>query len=294
MILVDYSSISMSSVMVRIHEFEDNIDLIRHQIYNMIRQYNLEYRDKYGEMVLCMDSKNNWRKDIFPHYKANRKKSRDESSHNWKAIFAVMDEVREELINYGTFRCVRVDKCEADDIIGVICEKQITPGPILIISPDKDFVQLQKYPNVKQFSNIQKKWIEPEVSALYDLELKVLKGDTGDGVPNVLSDDDCLITEGVRQSKLTADKIEKLMKDPEALGTTTARRVIRNRMMIDLSRTPDPLKEEILTHFSAKAKGSINGLMTLFTKHKMKMMMESLQDFEVKRDESPLAGFLSK
>lgn len=272
----------MSSVMVRINEFQENIDLIRHQIYNTIRMFNVEHREKYGELILCMDSKNNWRRDMFPQYKAARRKNRQESVHDWKAIYAVMDEVREELINYGPYKCIRVEKCEADDVIGTICEKHMSPEPILIISPDKDFVQLQRFPNVKQYSNIQKKWVAPEVSALYDLELKVLKGDTGDGVPNVLSDDDCLITEGVRQGKLTADKIEKLMKDPEALGTTTARRVIRNRMLIDLSRTPDPLKEEILIQFGQKAKGSINGLMTIFTKHKMKMMMESLQDFQLK------------
>ena len=272
----------MSSIMVRISEFNENIDLIRHQIYNTIRMYNVEYREKYGELILCMDAKDNWRREVFPQYKAGRRKNREESVHDWKAIFKVMDEVREELINYGPFKTVRVDRCEADDVIGTICEKNMSPEPILIISPDRDFVQLQKFPNVKQYSNIQKKWVEPEVSAIYDLELKVLKGDTGDGVPNVLSDDDCLITEGVRQGRLTAGKIEQLLKDPESLGTTTARRVIRNRTLIDLSRTPDPLKEQIMYQFNQKAKGSVTKLMTVFTKHKMKLMMESLQDFEVK------------
>ena len=283
MILVDYSSIAMSSIMVRIHEFENNIDLIRHQIYNMIRQYNVEYKDKYGEMVLCMDATNNWRKETFPLYKASRKKTRDNSVHDWKAIYAVMDEVRNELVEKSPYKCIRIDRCEADDVIGVICEKQMNPSPILIISPDKDFVQLQKYPNVKQYSNLQKKWVVPDVSAAYDLELKVLKGDTGDGVPNVMSDDDVLITEGVRQTKLTQKSIEQLMKDPEALGTTVARRVIRNRNMIDLTRTPEDLKVLIMQELDKPAIGSVNSLMSVFTRHKMKMMMESLSDFQVNK-----------
>jgi hypothetical protein len=158
----------------------------------------------------------------------------------------------------------------------------MNPSPILIISPDKDFVQLQRYPNVKQYSNLQKKWVEPEVSALYDLELKVLKGDTGDGVPNVMSEDDVLITEGVRQSVLSKRNIEKLMENPEALGTTVARRIIRNRNMIDLTRTPDNLKADIIAAYEKKAPGSITSLMSVFTKHKMKLLMESLSDFEVK------------
>lgn len=283
MILVDYSSIAMSSIMVRIHEFENNVDLIRHQIYNMIRQYNVEYKGKYGEMILCMDATNNWRKETFPLYKASRKKTRDNSLHDWKAIYAIMDEVRNELVEKSPFKCVRVDKCEADDVIGTICEKQMSPQPILIISPDKDFVQLQRYPNVKQYSNLQKKWVEPEVSAEYDLELKVLKGDTGDGVPNVMSDDECLITEGVRQNKLTKGAIEKLMENPEALGTTVARRIIRNRNMIDLTRTPEELKVQIMQEFAKEPHGSVNSLISVFTKHKMKLLMESLADFQVNK-----------
>lgn len=283
MILLDFSSIAMSSIMVRINDFEDNTDLVRHQIFNMIRQYNSQFRGEFGEMVICMDHTNNWRKKTFPLYKANRKKMRDSSDRDWKKIFEMMDTVREEVINHSPFKCVRIEGCEADDVIGVIVEKHMNPSPILIISPDKDFIQLQKYPNVKQFSNIQKKWVVPEVSAVYDLELKVLKGDTGDGVPNVLTEDDALVTEGVRQEKMTKKVIEQLMKDPEALGTSTARRIIRNRNMIDLTRTPDELKEQILDAYSKNPKGSITSLMTIFTKNKMKMLLESLSDFEVNK-----------
>lgn len=283
MILLDYSSIAMSSIMVRIHEFEDNVDLIRHQIFNMIRQYNVEYRKEYGEMVICMDHKSNWRYDTFPLYKANRKKNRKESKHDWTAIFKVMDEVRDEIMQKSPYKCIRVEGCEADDVIGTIVEKHMNPSPIVIVSPDKDFVQLQRYPNVKQYSNLQKKWIVPDVSALYDLELKILKGDTGDGVPNVMSDDDVLTKEGVRQGVLNKKNIEKLMADPEALGTTVARRIIRNRNMVDLSRTPDHLKENIINEYNKPAPGSVMSLMSVFTKHKMKMLMESLSDFEVNK-----------
>lgn len=254
--------------------------MIRHMIFNMIRSYNLEYRKKYGSMVLCMDNKKNWRYETFPLYKAKRKQNRKDSVHDWDAIFKALDEVKDELVTKSPFKCITVEGCEADDIIGTIAEKQMSPQPLLIISPDKDFIQLQRYPNVQQYSNLQKKWLVPEVSAEYDLELKVLKGDSGDGVPNVLSDDDCLITEGVRQSKLTKDKIEALMKDPEALGTTVARRIIRNRNMIDLRRTPDHLKATIMEEYKKPANGSITSLMTVFTKHKMKMLLESLSDFE--------------
>lgn len=282
MILLDYSSIAMSSIMVRVDDFMEEPDLVRHQIFNIIRQYNEKFRDEFGEMVICMDATNNWRKETFPEYKANRKKHRKESKYDWNAIFTMMNDVREEVEEYSPYRCVRIDKCEADDCIATIVANNTDPKPIVIISPDKDFVQLQKYPNVKQFSNIQKKWVEPDVDPVTDLEVKVLKGDMGDGVPNVMSDDNVLLDDNARQTPLRKAKMQMLMEDPEALGTTIARRIIRNRNMIDLSRTPDYLQEQIMDMFNTPAKGSINRLMTLFTKKQMKLLMESLQDFEIR------------
>ena len=282
MILLDYSSIAMSSIMVRVDDFQEQPELVRHQIFNIIRQYNEKFRSEYGEMVIAMDHTNVWRKKTFPQYKANRKKQRKESKHDWNAIFTMMNNVREEVETYSPYRCVRIEGCEADDVIATIVEANMNPTPTVIVSPDKDFVQLQKYPNVKQFSNIQKKWVEPDVDPVTDLEVKVLKGDLGDGIPNVMSDDNVLVEENARQTPLRKAKMDILMQDPEALGTSIARRIMRNRDMIDLSRCPDYLKQEILEAFNKPAKGSINRLMTLFTKHQMKLLIESLQDFEVR------------
>lgn len=282
MILLDYSSIAMSSIMVRVDDFQEEPGLVRHQIFNIIRQYNEKFRDEFGEMVIAMDHTNVWRKKSFPYYKANRKKQRAESKHDWTAIFTMMNDVREEVEEYSPYRCVRIEGCEADDVIATIIEAKNDPSPSVIVSPDKDFVQLQKYPNVKQFSNIQKKWVVPDVDPVTDLEVKVLKGDMGDGIPNVMSDDDVLVEENSRQTPLRKSKMDMLMQDPESLGTTIARRIIRNRDMIDLSRCPSYLKQEILEAFNKPAKGSVNRLMTLFTKNQMKLLIESLQDFEIR------------
>ena len=283
MILLDASSIFMSTIMAQSKTFEEQPELVRHTIFNIIRRFNLQFRDEYGEMVICFDSKNNWRKDVFAQYKASRKKSRDESDMNWKRIFEITDQTKQELREYSPYRTIEVERCEADDIIGTICELSNTPEPILIISPDKDFIQLQRYPNVKQYSNLQKKWVVPSVDPITDLEEKILTGDTGDGVPNVMSEDNVLIEENLRQTPLNKRKKQLLMDDPEALGTTVARRIIRNRNMIDLTRTPQELKEQIMDKFNVSPGGSIMRLMTLFTKNQMKLMLESLSDFEVKK-----------
>lgn len=283
MILLDYSSVTMSSLMTRIDDYEDDTSLLRHQIFNIIRLYNVQFRSDFGEMIICMDAANNWRRDRYPFYKANRRKSRSNSVHDWNKIYSVLNEVRDEMTTMSPFRCVRIDRCEADDVIAAIVEKKRPDEPLLIISPDRDFVQLQKYSNVKQYSNLQKKWIEPKVSAEYDLREKVLKGDMSDGVPNVMSDDNVIIEESLRQTPLRKAKFDSLMNDPESLGTAIARRVIRNRDLVDLNRTPIELKEQILTQFKEKSEGSINSLMNLLSKYKMKMLLEALPDFETNK-----------
>lgn len=283
MILLDYSSVTMSSLMTRIDEYEKDTNLLRHQILNIIRLYNVQFRSDFGEMIICMDAANNWRRDRYPFYKANRRKSRSNSVYDWDKIYSVLNEVRDEMTTMSPFRCVRINRCEADDVIAAIVEKKRPEEPILIISPDRDFVQLQKYPNVKQYSNLQKKWIKPNVSAEYDLKEKVLKGDMGDGVPNVMSDDNVIIDETLRQTPLRKAKLDSLMQDPESLGTTIARRIIRNRDLIDLNRTPTDLKTEIMNQFNEKSKGSINSLMNLLSKYKMKMLLEALPDFETNK-----------
>lgn len=281
LILLDYSSVALSSIMVRIDDYMDEPGLVRHQILNTIRMYNAQFRDEYGTMVICMDHTNNWRKKVFPEYKANRKKARYDSKHDWSKIFETLNEVREEIVNQTPYKCVRVEGCEADDVIATIVENK-GPEQILIVSPDHDFIQLQKYPGVKQYSNLKKKWVEPKIDPVTDLEIKVLKGDTGDGVPNVMSEDNVLVEENSRQTPLRKSKIDMLMDDPEALGTTVARRIIRNRDMIDLSRTPAELKDQIIEQFGQTPKGSMMTLMTLFTKHQLSILMGSLQEFEVR------------
>jgi 5'-3' exonuclease len=124
-------------------------DLLRHMILNSIRSYNMKFKDEYGEMIIACDDRNFWRRDIFPYYKANRKKSREKSELNWTQIFDSLHKIRDELKAFFPYRVIQVDSAEADDIIGSLVMKYgDTNEKILILSGDKDFVQLQRYNNV--------------------------------------------------------------------------------------------------------------------------------------------------
>ena len=287
MILLDFSSIAMSAMFPRIEEFDEDRNLIRHTMINIIRKYNADYRDDFGETIVCMDAANSWRREYFKPYKANRRKNRNNSIHDWDGIFKMINQVRDDIIQHSPFKCIWVDTCEADDCIGTIVEKtsgpeDCEPEPILIVSPDGDFKQLQKYPNVKQWSNIQKKWVKSD-NPEDELFEKICKGDTGDGVPNVLSEDEVLITEGARQTPVTKKQMTMLKGDPLQWPLQVQRRFIRNKTLIDLAETPELKKEEIMKQYNGESFGSIQSWMSYLMKHQMKLHLESLTDFEVRK-----------
>ena len=287
MILLDFSSIAMSAMFPRIEEFDEDRNLIRHTMINIIRKYNADYRDDFGETIVCMDAANSWRREYFKPYKANRRKNRNNSIHDWDGIFKMINQVRDDIIQYSPFKCIWVDTCEADDCIGTIVEKtsgpeDCEPEPTLIVSPDGDFKQLQKYPNVKQWSNIQKKWVksdDPEV----ELFEKICKGDTGDGVPNVLSDDDTLV-EGRRQTPLSKKKMNAIIQDLDEgellYAASWYRNYQRNQTLIDLTKTPDELKTKIINNFEEQDpwKNKSKVFPYLVSK-RMNKLIESVQEF---------------
>ena len=195
MILLDYSQIALANIIVGKMEDED---LIRHMILNSIRMYNRRFRDDYGQMVICADGRQSWRYEYYPYYKANRKVKykKDTSGIEWPEIFRVLNMVRDEIKENLPYKVLHMDNCEADDMIGALVYNTQEFGqyePVMIISSDKDFIQLQKFNNVKQFSPMLKKSVPVKQEKRFNprtfLFEHICRGDTGDGIPNVLSDD---------------------------------------------------------------------------------------------------------
>lgn len=209
MILVDMNQISLASVMMHLNmnkKIEPEIDMVRHMILNSVRMYRTMFREEYGELVLCYDSKHYWRRDYFPNYKRNRKKTRDDSNLNWDAIFECLNTIKAELKEFFPYKFLEVYGAEADDIIATLCKHYSVKEPILVLSGDKDFIQLHKYDGVKQYSPVQKKFVKDIDPHTYIKE-HVLKGDRSDGVPNFLSPDNTFV-EDMRQKPLQKKKLE--------------------------------------------------------------------------------------
>ena len=281
MILLDFSQTMIGSFMAM---GKGNVvveeDLLRHTVLNTIRQYKQTHRHIYdsgmGGLVICCDSAKNWRKDSFPEYKANRKKKREDDTTDWKSLFQFLDEMIEDLRNYFPYKVMMVERAEADDIIAVLNE-YVATNPTLIISSDKDFIQLQKYEGVQQWSPLTKNFVkgDPEAS----LWEKLIKGDTGDGVPNILSSDDTFITEGKRQRPITTKKLELWKEDRSSWTEEMHRNFHRNETMVDLSKTPESIRINITNQYRQQTPKH-GRLMEYFVDKRLKNLMEHISEFE--------------
>ena len=256
MIIVDYSGIALASIIIN-KTFDEQ--LIRHMILNSLRMYRTRYKEEYGELVLAVDASNNWRKTAFPQYKASRKKTQKESTFDWGEAFRILNKIREEIAENFPYTVVRVDGCEADDVIGTLVtrnpdpNRDYDPEKIMIVSSDRDFLQLQKYKFVRQFSPLLKKELSVDNPRVW-LQTHIIKGDKGDGVPNILSDDNVFV-EGFRQTPITQKKIDNIIEDLEEgellYAASWYRNYCRNKKLIDLSETPKELRREIINNFMA-------------------------------------------
>lgn len=284
-ILIDYNQVILASLFASIGNHTDvaaDENIIRHMFLNSIRSNRKKFKDEYGEIVICADGKNTWRREAYPYYKANRKKSRDESELDWNALFDIMNTIRDELKEVFPYKVIHIDHCEADDIIGAIIHEhgtQLNTGSekFLVVSGDKDYIQLQNYANVDQYDPIRKRWIRSDNPTQY-LNEHILKGDTGDGVPNVLSPDNCLAI-GERQKPMTSKRMEALSKGTENMDEETLRRYHRNKMMIDLSQIPEKYKSLILEEYNKDKDVGRSQLFNFFVKKKLKHLLTDIQDF---------------
>ena len=274
--LVDFSQIVIGSLMMASKFSDADIDTVRPAVLNTLRIYRTKFVSEFGELILCCDDRKTWRKDIFPNYKASRKKTRAATSIDWEKLYECLNQLKEELIEWFPYKLIQVEKAEADDVIailvGLINERS------LILSSDKDFVQLHQF-NVRQYSPIQKKFVEGD--AKWSLHEKIIKGDVGDGVPNIMSDDNVFVDEGRRQKPITKKKVDAWYElDPDMYcSNEMLRNYNRNKQLVDLGEVPESIRINITKQFETTAVGDRKRLLTYFINHRLKNLTESLSEF---------------
>ncbi len=287
MILVDLNQVLLAGLMAQINsqkgvKLEEN--LVRHMVLNIIRTHVKNFRAEYGEVVLCCDNRKYWRKEFFPFYKAGRKKNREKSDLDWHMIFDILAKLKQELKEHFPYKVIDVDGAEADDIIGTLVPRHIMHENILILSSDGDFLQLQQYNGktkfkIKQYNPSLKKYVTSD-DPLLDLKEKIIRGDKGDGIPNVFSPSDCFVRE-LRQKPITKGIIDKLLNEEWNNWQDDVAKTgfSRNQTLIDLKMIPSEIKENIINTFDQIKPASKNNLLNYFMEHRLKNLMEVIEEF---------------
>ena len=278
MILVDLSQLLVASTFVSMKKGETEVDIkrLRHLLLNSLSKYRRQYVNEFGELVICCDGSLSWRKDVFPNYKMGRRTDREESPLNWNQIFGCFEQLKKELRETFPYKVLQINRAEADDIIGtLVMERRFSSPKTMIISSDKDFIQLQRYHDVFQYSPVAKKLLNGVDPEEY-LREHILRGDKSDGIPNVLSDDDCIVS-GIRQVPMTKKLIKSWKHIP--MPEEHKERFERNTTLVDLRYTPYDLQKEILEQFDAKELGSRDKIPAYFTEHGLETLTKKIGDF---------------
>lgn len=276
MILIDFTQTIIAGLMaqLKMNDGEVSEDLLRHMIINSVRNYQKRYAPEYGEIVLCTDAANPWRRDFFPLYKAGRKKAREASDMDWGLLFDTLQKVKDEIKENFPYRYMYVENCEADDIIAVLTKK--ATEPVLIVSGDKDFQQLHKYDYVKQWSPNLNRMIECEDPDMF-LKEHILRGDKSDGVPNILSNDD-VFDLGIRQTPLRKPMLNSYLRMTIEKDDKYYRNYLRNQTLIDLEFIPEDIENRILEEFdkTTVVKGKVFDYLRT---HRLNELLNHVEDF---------------
>lgn len=260
---------------------EINEDLLRHFILNSLRSYRSKFKREFGELVITCDDSNYWRKQIFPYYKASRKKSQKESSLDWNKIYSSLNIIRDELKEYFPYRVIQIPTAEADDIIAALVREFFDKEPVLIVSGDKDFKQLHAYQGVKQYDPVKSAYIKVENPQRFLREL-IIRGDNGDGVPNFLTQDDVFVSPGVRSKAIMQKKLDVwLTQKPEEFceNELQKKRYERNKKLVDLSEVPEHINEKVLEEYHNQSGKGRGKLRQYFMDKKLRKLAEDITEF---------------
>ncbi len=283
MILVDLNQVMISNMMMQIGNHKNAMvdeNMLRHMILNSIRANKVKFQGDFGDMIICADDINYWRRQRFPYYKASRKRDREQSELDWSSIFNALNNIREELKEFFPYKVIQIETAEADDIIGTIVHKEgnelNTGEKILVLSGDKDYIQLHKYANVSQYDPTRKRWIR-HIDPIAYMHEHIVRGDRGDGVPNILSPDNIFVSEG-NQKRITKKRLEE-SKDINSLDEIAKRNYYRNKSLIDLGEVPQNIRDRVLEKYEEPNTKDRSLLFNYFVKNKLRNLMEHLSEF---------------
>lgn len=297
MILIDYSQVALAAILTFQHDLKSGdqdkvINLIRHVALSSIKSYKKKYGKEYGEIVICCDGRKYWRRDLFEYYKAGRKKARAASDLPWALIFDTLSAMRDDIAKNFPYRVLHIEQAEADDIIAVIAKWSqsndlveqglITePQKVMILSSDHDFIQLQKWDNISQYSPNVKKLIKANAKELREKRITHIVKAGDDGIPNIFSADDVFV-KGERQKTVSAKRLDEFLAKGIAAcrNDEEIRNWHRNEKLIDFEFIPENIQKTIVeSYLNNPPKGDKMTAMKYLMDHRCRLLLEEIEDF---------------
>ncbi len=279
MILIDTGQAIYSTLFQNMKNGFDEA-MARNMVYVTLLSFKKKFHEDFGDPVLAFDSESDyWRKQVFPPYKHRRQKDKENGKIDWEMIYAFMNKIIPEIKEVVPWKNVQIHGAEADDVIGILGKNRVC-NPTVILSSDKDYKQLHENPLIRQYSPIMKKWVTTSDPKKSLLEL-IANGDSGDGVPNILSQDDSFVI-GKRQKPITEKWLTEMLKDPGRLYRENKENYERNDMLVNFDRIPEHIKTGILEEFNTPVTGSINKLYKYFVANRMSGLLGNIEQFKTK------------
>lgn len=277
---------------------ESGMVIIRYMILNSIRRINMLMKGRYGQtpdIILCCDGRENWRKRVFPPYKARRALKKREDRFDWQYIMQCGNAVAEEINEFMPYQVLRHESLEADDLFAAIAQGMHNEYKIVIVSEDKDMSQLLRFNGVEQYKPISDRWAEIEDPVKYTQRM-IYRGDSDDDVPNFLSDADTFINPSKRQRKLTEVQLSKWIDnnftlDEVIIDLQNSKRIAeddvdtirknykRNKALIDLTSLPSQWAKEVIRYVTHAPTKDRSKVFDYFISHNLSNFASQLGEF---------------
>jgi hypothetical protein len=232
-----------------------------------------------NEIILAVDAKVSWRKDVWSRYKESRSNKRATGKpFDWPLFFEKYAELQEEFKKHFPFKILAIDKCEADDIIGVLVLNN--PEKSQIISSDKDFIQLYIPDRVSIYSPMTRTNLLHPNTEMFLVEQSLI-GQSKDDIFNIITPLDHPI--GKRKpgygekalDKTIAYGWKRWLKDKKL-----EERYEFNRNLMDFRRIPEPIKENIITAREKYETPHPENIYKFFKEHHWPEYLENLTNVE--------------
>jgi 5'-3' exonuclease len=265
-LLIDFNNLAVRTVFMdkqTINNPNPDWNLHKHSVLTSIF-YNIR-KFKPNEVILAVDDKNCWRKNIFKEYKAHRKDKKDNDIFPWDRYHAYIDEYIQQIKECFPFVILSPPFTEADDTIAIVA-KHLHRTPKVVVSADSDYIQLLSTPNLKLYNPLTMKFIEDEDPKL-TLEIKILAGDKGDNIPNVQP----RLGPKTAMKLIKENKVEELLKDDALMENYK-----RNRRLIDWGYIPIVIQTRILKDYDEYILPNKGNLFNFFLNHRLRQHMEDI------------------